>query len=109
MSGKRKNTKGGIVYSTDPGFNPEPEEQEPTTPHPSEQKLKVRLDTKYRKGKTVTLVEGFTGKNEDLVQLGKTLKSQCGTGGTAKDGVILIQGNYLEKIKNSLKKMGYGI
>lgn len=107
MPKKKKQGKGGVVYSTDPGFNFEAEDQEVETFPPSEQKLRVRLDTKHRKGKTVTLVEGFIGKNDDLEKLGKTLKSQCGTGGSVKDGLILIQGDYVERVKNSLRKMGY--
>ncbi|MVT06877.1 translation initiation factor [Chitinophaga tropicalis] len=104
---KKKNT-GGIVYSTDPDFRPEsdkPEEVE--TLAPAQQQLKVKLDTKQRAGKVVTLVDGFIGKAEDLEKLGKELKTKCGTGGSAKDGQILIQGDYKEKVIKWLQDWGY--
>ncbi len=108
MSRKNKSYKGNIVYSTDPDrVEEEIEEQE--TLLPGEQKLKIRLDTKHRKGKTVTLVDGFTGTKSDLEGLGKKLKSHCGTGGSAKDGIILIQGDVREKVKIFLEKEGYRV
>jgi translation initiation factor 1 len=107
MSKKKRNT-GGIVYSTDPDFSPEPDEpsEEATLP-PAQQQLKVKLDTKQRAGKVVTLVDGFIGTAADLEQLGKELKTKCGTGGSAKDGQILIQGDYKDKVLKWLQDWGY--
>ncbi|RPE13845.1 translation initiation factor [Chitinophaga lutea] len=104
----KKKTGGGIVYSTDPNFSYQddiPEEQ--NTLPPAQQQLKVKLDTKQRAGKTVTMVDGFIGTNEDLEKLGKDLKTKCGTGGSAKDGLILIQGDYREKVVKWLQDWGY--
>lgn len=100
--------KSRIVYSTDPNFKPDDEySTEQETLAPGKQKLQVRVDRKHRGGKTVTLVEGFTGRAVDLEELGKKLKNHCGTGGSAKDGVIIIQGDHREKIMAWLKKNGY--
>lgn len=107
MSKKNKPDARGFVYSTDPGFKFEEEEQAADTLPPAAQRLKIRLDTKHRAGKAVTLIEGFAGKNEDLEELGKKLKSFCGTGGSAKDGEIIIQGDQREKIMQWLMKNGY--
>ena len=86
----------------------QPQEAEPvTTPANELQKLKVRIDKKQRAGKTVTLVEGFEGNEQDLTELGKKLKTKCGAGGSAKDGLIIIQGDYKEKIAQWLKDWGY--
>ncbi len=104
----KKKTGGGIVYSTDPNFsyqNDTPEEQ--NTLPPAQQQLKVKLDTKQRAGKTVTVVDGFIGTADDLEKLGKDLKTKCGTGGSAKDGLILIQGDYREKVVKWLQDWGY--
>ena len=98
----------GVVYSTDPGFNYVKEEtSEETTLEPSKQKLIVTIDRKGRGGKQVTLVSGFIGTEEDLVDLGRTLKVKCGVGGTAKDGLITVQGDLREKVTSLLKEMGY--
>ncbi len=108
MRKKDKNDKRGFVYSTDPNFKFEEEEQEvQETLAPKEQKLKVRFETKHRGGKTVTLVEGFIGKENDLEELGKGLKNFCGTGGSAKDGEIIIQGDQRDKILQWLLKNNY--
>jgi translation initiation factor 1 len=105
---KKRNNAGGIVYSTDPGFKPEINEPEETdTLPPAQQQLRVKLDTKQRAGKVVTLVDGFIGKPEDLEKLGKELKTKCGTGGSAKEGQILIQGDYKEKVIKWLQDWGY--
>ena len=74
---------------------------------PAQQQLKVTLDKKQRAGKTVTVVDGFTGTDSDLEKLGKELKTKCGTGGSAKDGQILIQGDYKDKIVKWLQDWGY--
>ncbi|QHS61421.1 translation initiation factor [Chitinophaga agri] len=109
MSKKKFNTNtGGIVYSTNPDFKPESDEpEEIETLPPAQQQLRVKLDTKQRAGKVVTLVDGFVGKEEDLEKLGKELKTKCGTGGSAKDGLILIQGDYKEKVVKWLQDWGY--
>lgn len=105
---KKKNSSGGIVYSTDPNYSyPQEEQEEQTTLPPARQQLKVTLDKKQRAGKTVTVVDGFTGTDSDLEKLGKELKTKCGTGGSAKDGQILIQGDYKDKIVKWLQDWGY--
>ena len=108
MSKKKIESLRGLVYSTDPNFKlPEENTEEKETIEPSLQKLKIRLDTKHRAGKAVTLVEGFIGSINDLEELGKKLKSFCGTGGSVKDGEIIIQGDNREKILQWLQKNGY--
>ncbi len=105
----RKNKKN-IVYSTNPDFDFEYNEiQEEETLDPEDQTLYVSIDRKKRAGKEVTLVEGFVGLEEDLKDLGKSLKSKCGVGGTAKDGEILIQGNFKNKVADLLSGMGYNV
>ena len=108
MSKKNKPDKNGFVFSTDPNFqfNDENDSVQDTLP-PTEQRLKVKMETKHRAGKAVTLVEGFAGKDEDLQQLGKQLKNYCGTGGSAKDGEIIVQGDQREKVLQWLIKNGY--
>src|SRR4030095_6911168 len=107
MSKKNKPDSRGFVFSTDPNFKFEEEPSSLATFAPAQQKLKIRLDTRHRAGKAVTLVEGFIGKEEDLEDLGKKLKSFCGTGGSAKDGEIIIQGDQREKVMQWLGKNGY--
>jgi len=97
----------GFVYSTNPNFSFEEERKATETLPPAQQKLKVRLDTKHRAGKAVTLIEGFAGKEEDAQELGKKLKSFCGTGGSVKDGEIIVQGDQREKVMQWLLKNGY--
>ncbi len=104
---KKKIDTSGLVYSTDPNFSVEEEHEEQETLSISQQKLRVKLDTKQRAGKVVTLVEGFIGTQSDLENLGKQLKTKCGTGGSAKDGQIIIQGEYKIKMIEILQKMGY--
>jgi len=107
MKKNKLNSFSGLVYSTNPDMM-QPEETEKTiTPGNEHQKLRVRIDKKHRAGKTVTLVEGFDGNEEDLAELGKKLKTKCGAGGSAKDGLIIIQGDYKEKIAQWLKEWGY--
>ncbi len=98
----------GVVYSTDPNFKyTEQTEQEPETLEPGRQKLIVGIDRRNRSGKQVTLVTGFIGRDEDLAALGKMLKSKCGTGGSAKDGEIIIQGDFRDRIVEILTAAGY--
>jgi len=107
MSKKNKPDNRGFVYSTDPNFSFEQEQENAETLLPAQQKLRVKLDAKNRGGKTVTLVDGFTGKADDLEDLGKKLKSFCGTGGSAKDGEIIVQGDQRDKVLQWLLKNGY--
>ena len=104
---KKKSSYNGIVYSTDPEFKTNEEEILEETKGPDQQQLKIRLDTKHRSGKAVTLIEHFSGTEDDLEKLGKQLKSFCGTGGSVKDRQIIIQGDQREKIFQWLVKQGY--
>lgn len=106
----KKKEKLNIVYSTNPDFRYEFEEEEAIETLPNNhQKLYVSIDKKQRAGKEVTLVEGFVGSEDDLKELGKLLKSKCGVGGTVKDNEILIQGNFKDKIFDLLVKEGYQV
>lgn len=108
MSKKNKPDIRGLVYSTDPNFAFQPEEEEVhETLSPAQQKLRVRLDTKQRAGKAVTLITGFVGKADDLEELGKKLKNFCGTGGSVKDGEAIVQGDQREKVLQWLLKNDY--
>lgn len=102
-------TSGGLVYSTSPDFQAQPDLDagSAVTLPKEKQKLRVSLDKKQRAGKVVTLVTGFTGTEEDLQALGKELKTKCGAGGSVKEGEILIQGDYREKVVGWLKGWGY--
>ena len=104
---KKKSNSNGIVYSTDPDFRPEEDSVPEETLLPKQQRLKVRQDTKHRSGKAVTLVEGFAGTVSDLEDLGRKLKTHCGTGGSVKDGQIIVQGDQRDKITQYLLKNGY--
>lgn len=98
----------GVVYSTNPDFKYEtPVEEEVQTLPAAQQKLIVSIDRRARAGKQVTLVSGFVGKEEDLAALAKTLKTKCGVGGSAKDGEILIQGDWRDRVVTLLKSLGY--
>jgi len=103
-----KNNRKGVVFSTNQEYDYEYDEhEEMETLPPKEQTLRILLDRKSRKGKTVTIIEGFVGTEEDLKDLGKMLKSKCGVGGTAKNGEILIQGEFRDKIITLLQQEGY--
>jgi len=104
---KKKPDSKGFVYSTDPNFRFEEENENSETLSPAQQKLKIKLDTKHRAGKAVTLIEGFIGSDGDLQDLGKKLRTFCGTGGSAKDGEIIIQGDQRDKVLQWLRKNGY--
>jgi translation initiation factor 1 len=98
----------GVVYSTNSDFKFQHEENESTeTLPPAKQNLRVMLDKKQRKGKSVTLITGFVGKEEDLQALAKLLKTKCGVGGTAKVGEILIQGDFCNKVLEILHQLNY--
>ncbi len=108
MSKKNKPDARGFVYSTNPNFSFQPdEENEHQTLAPHQQKLKIKLETKHRAGKAVTIVENFIGTNNDLEELGKKLKNFCGTGGSVKEGEIIIQGDQRDKILQWLMKNDY--
>ena len=105
---KKEKSRGNVVYSTNPDFQFQhyEEEEQDTLPN-NQQRCYVSIDRKQRAGKEVTLIEGFTGTEDDLNDLGKLLKSKCGVGGTVKDNEILIQGNFKDKIYDLLVKEGY--
>jgi translation initiation factor 1 len=108
MANKKMISLGGLVYSTDPNFKiAEENSEEPEMLLPGQQKIKVRLDKKHRAGKAVTLIEGFLGKEADREELGKKLKTFCGTGGSVKDGEIIVQGDNRDKVLQWLQKNGY--
>lgn len=97
-----------VVYSTNPDYNYEMEnDEEQTTLPAARQRLRVQLDRKNRGGKVVTLITGFVGIDSDMKELGKLLKSKCGVGGSAKDGEIIVQGDFKQKVLELLKKEGY--
>ena len=105
---KKQQKIQNVVYSTNPNFSYEFEQNDDIqTLPPQQQRLYVSLDRKQRAGKEVTLIEGFVGAEEDLKDLGKILKSKCGVGGSVKDNEILIQGNFKQKIFDLLVKEGY--
>ena len=100
----------GVVYSTNPDYQYQyDDEPEAETLAPEKQRMRVSLDRHHRGGKTVTLVTGFVGSDDDLQALGKMLKGKCGVGGSAKDGEIIIQGDQLEKVKAALTTAGYRV
>ncbi len=107
---KKKKRYDGIVYSTNPDFNYSIEDNEAVEKlKPAEQDIRVCRDKKSRGGKTVTLIKGIVGSNDDLKILEKNLKARCGVGGSSKNGEILIQGDLVEKIIDILKSQGYRV
>jgi translation initiation factor 1 len=104
MSQKKRE---GIVYSTDPDFIYQSHGQEIDTPAPAGQLLYIGRESKGRGGKTVSLIRGFTGRTDDLENLARELKTHCGTGGSVKDGEIIIQGDFRDKIIRYLEGKGY--
>ena len=99
-----------MVYSTNPDYTFETEgKEEQETVNPGQQRLYVKLDRKNRKGKSVTLIEGFVGTENALKELGKELKSKCGVGGSAKDGLILLQGDFRDRVLTLLKEKGFNV
>ena len=99
----------GFVFSTNSDFEFEDHNEEEETLSPRQQKLIARLEKKGRGGKTVTIVEGFVGAEDDLKDLAKTLKNKCGTGGSVKDGDIIMQGDIRDKVVEILKKESYNV
>jgi translation initiation factor 1 len=105
MSKNKSNSP--FVFSTNPDFKLEQDSEEASTLAPASQKLRLQLETKHRGGKTATVVIGFVGTEKDLEELGKKLKSFCGTGGSAKNGEIIIQGDHRDKLLQWFQKNGY--
>ena len=105
MVKKEKNRKG-VMYSTNPDFKYEYENNELETPSNTQQNLKVCID-KHRSGKVAIIIKEFIGTTEDLKSLGKLLKSKCGVGGSVKIGEIIIQGNIRDKVLEILKEEGF--
>ena len=117
MSNKKKTTSAktpgrdavGVVYSTNPDYQYQYEDdgEEAETLPPSQQRLHVRMERSGRGGKTVTVISGFQGPSADMEALARTLTTFCGCGGSAKDGEIIIQGDFREKLKAKLISLGY--
>ncbi len=110
MSKKKLNSLsdlGGLVYSTDPQFASQPPAEEQPAVPPQQQVLRIWFETKHRGGKAVTIIAGFEGPAAELEALGKQLKQACGTGGSVKDGEILVQGDHRDKVLQWLLKHGY--
>lgn len=107
MSDNDWKSRLNVVYSTNPDFQYQQEDTSIETPSPSQQDLRVWLDRKQRAGKQVTLVKGFVGSDQELLSLASMLKSKCGVGGTAKEGEIIIQGDFRDRVVDILVKAGY--
>lgn len=109
MSNKKNKNREGIIYSTNPDFvfDNSDDDLNQDSPAPDKQNLRVILERKGRGGKTVTLVTGFIGPDDALEALAKILKTKCGVGGSAKEGEIVLQGDFKQKVADTLKAMGY--
>ncbi len=109
MNKEKNKVSGGLIYSTNPDFNINQTNQvdESFTPEPKSQDLRVEINRRLKAGKIATLITGYQGKVEDLEELGKKIKSFCGTGGSVKEGNIIIQGDFREKVLAWLIKAGY--
>lgn len=111
MAGRNNDWKErlGMVYSTNPDFSFETgkETEETELLPPNQQKLRLRIEKNGRGGKTATVISGFKGPDGELESLARTLKTHCGCGGSAKDGLIIIQGDMKEKLIDKLKSLGY--
>lgn len=103
----KKDTNGGVVFSTNPDFKYETRPHETANISRGQQNLKVFLDKKNRGGKTVTIISGYAGKEEDMEKLARELKSKCGVGGSVKDREIIIQGDHRDRIVSLLVAAGY--
>lgn len=107
MSKQKKSSSGGFVFSTDPNFRPFDDEPEHTDALPAgKQVLRIWLD-RVKGGKEATLVKGFVGPAERLDELAKLLKNKCASGGNAKDGIIILQGDHRDKVLKMLLDLGY--
>ncbi|MFI5171268.1 MAG: translation initiation factor [Chitinophagales bacterium] len=104
---KKNSDKSGFVFSTDPDFKFQNEKDEQQTLPPQQQDLRIWLEKNHRGGKTASVIKNFIGSDADIEKLGKELKVKCGTGGSVKDGEIIIQGDHRKKIGEILGKMGY--
>lgn len=102
-----KKNRINVVYSTNPNYEYDFDNDDIETLPENKQQLKVMIDRKQRKGKSVTLIKGFIGNDDDLKTLAKLLKSKCGVGGSVKDGEILIQGEFKSKVYDLLLNLGY--
>ena len=105
-----KKNRRGVVYSTNPDFDLDQKAESNALKLSADQQLlHVSLDSKQRKGKVVTLIEGFAGSIEQIKALEKLLKTRCGVGGSSKDGVIIVQGPLKQKVSDILMKEGYRV
>lgn len=108
MAKSKRQRFEGVVYSTNDEYQyKDNEEAEGESLPPSKQNLRILSDKKQRGGKTVTLITGFVGNKEELESLGKLVKQKCGVGGSVKDGIIIIQGDFKARILELLLKEGF--